>query len=51
MVNSRNKNSQKVVQERRLFLPIERQSFVVTLSEVMIFKLTSQRWRLAQLRP
>ena len=34
MVNSRNKNSQKVGQERRLFLQIECQSFVVTLSEV-----------------
>jgi hypothetical protein len=34
MVNSRNKNSQKVGQERRLFLQIECQSLVVTLSEV-----------------
>jgi hypothetical protein len=34
MVNSRNSNSQKVGQERQLFLQIERQSFVVTLSAV-----------------
>ena len=34
MVNSRNKNRQKVGQESRLFLQIECQSFVITLSEV-----------------
>ena len=34
MVNSRNKNRQKVGQDSRLFLQIEYQSFVITLSEV-----------------
>ena len=34
MVDSRNKNSQKVSQESWLFLQIECQSLVVTLSEV-----------------
>jgi hypothetical protein len=34
MVNSRNKNGQKVGQESELFLQIERQSFVITLSRV-----------------
>jgi hypothetical protein len=34
MIDSRNINSQKVRQESQLFLRIERQSFVITVSEV-----------------
>jgi len=57
MVNWRNQNSQKVGQEGRLFLEVEGQRLVITVSDISkhifptIPKPTSQRWQLAQSRP